>query len=117
MKKYNQQTNHKWEEIGLINTGAIDSRGREVGFLVSKYEYDVVEVDENHECSLIEMAIGHYVRLSAISSRNGTRYGSAAMDVTGTDVVEIRKELDIKIARATKVVIKKWAAFSGKAVA
>ena len=118
--------------IGQIEIGAIDARGRSVGFTLGKAEWDAVEYmgkyeafvnqagelsqeyfsasdEEIHQCLRLTVP-GHYVRLTAISSRNGKPYGSAEINAEGMDVEAVRVELNAKIARATKIALKKWAA-------
>jgi hypothetical protein len=58
--------------------------------------------------TLHDVVPGHYYSVSAISARNGIAYGSASMDVVGTDLNDVMTKINLKIKKATKLALKKW---------
>ena len=112
-------SSRKYATTTILTIGVKDAKGREVGFQISKCEYDVIAVEGElrkteygwySEASgrAWEAEPGHYYEWSAISSRDGKRYGSARMVVSGMNDVETQSELYRRINRASKVAWKKW---------
>lgn len=114
----------KYEVPVNVSFQVQDNKGRAVGFLVTRYEFDMVEADNTEVdqktgriwnrteygadmCTITEP--GHRYGISGISSRNGARYGSADMKVEGPNKEIVKIEFSKKLEKVMKTAVRKWA--------
>lgn len=110
---YNYVASYTETKVGaqeIIDFGVADAKGRAVG--MKRYlRHEVRTLHENKPdrgCSLwlvgapLEQFVGY-----AISTRNGERFGSAEIKVSGATEAEVSAEIDARIEKARKLAVKK----------